>query len=239
MSIAQLVESVVDGPLPLRFDGLRRQSAAGPEASQRRMRIDTPRGVAYLATAPGDLGLARAYVAGDLDPRRGPSRGPVRPARRPGRRPVPPAGAGGPARAVAHARRPRAHPAVPAAPGEPAAVAPGGRGGAALDDPRRPRDPPPLRRLEPLLRAGARAVDGLHLRVLPRPGRDARGGAGEQVRPGLRQAGARAGRPAARRRLRVGRDGPVRGPPGTSRCSGSRCRGSRRCGARRPSPTRV
>ncbi len=65
MSIAQLVESVVDGPLPLRveaFDG----SAAGPEASQRRMRIDTPRGVAYLATAPGDLGLARAYVAGDL-----------------------------------------------------------------------------------------------------------------------------------------------------------------------------
>jgi cyclopropane-fatty-acyl-phospholipid synthase len=27
----------------------------------------TPRGTTYLATAPGDLGLARAYVSGDLE----------------------------------------------------------------------------------------------------------------------------------------------------------------------------
>ena len=35
-----------------------------------------------------------------------------------------------------------------------------------------------------LLRVGARAVDGLHLRLLPARGRDAGGGAGLQVRPG-------------------------------------------------------
>ncbi|PKW25461.1 class I SAM-dependent methyltransferase [Phycicoccus duodecadis] len=65
MSIAHIVESVVDGPLPLRveaFDG----SATGPDEAPRRLSIDTPRGISYLATAPGDLGLARAYVAGDL-----------------------------------------------------------------------------------------------------------------------------------------------------------------------------
>ncbi len=65
MSIAQIVESVVDGPLTLRieaYDG----SATGPPESARRLRIETPRGISYLATAPGDLGLARAYVAGDL-----------------------------------------------------------------------------------------------------------------------------------------------------------------------------
>lgn len=65
MSIAQIVESVVDGPLPLRleaFDG----SAAGPDAAHLSLRIENPRGVSYIATAPGDLGLARAYVAGDL-----------------------------------------------------------------------------------------------------------------------------------------------------------------------------
>ncbi|HMM94727.1 MAG: class I SAM-dependent methyltransferase [Micrococcales bacterium] len=65
MSIAQIVESVVDGPLPLRveaYDG----SAAGPDASPVRLRIENQRGVSYLATAPGDLGMARAYVVGDL-----------------------------------------------------------------------------------------------------------------------------------------------------------------------------
>ncbi len=65
MSIAQIVESVVDGPLPLRveaYDG----SAVGPAEAARRLTVATPRGLSYLATAPGDLGLARAYVSGDL-----------------------------------------------------------------------------------------------------------------------------------------------------------------------------
>jgi cyclopropane-fatty-acyl-phospholipid synthase len=66
MSIAELVDSVVTGPLPLRFvayDG----SALGPPDAPRAMHLRTPRAAAYLGTAPGDLGLARAYVAGDID----------------------------------------------------------------------------------------------------------------------------------------------------------------------------
>ncbi len=65
MSIAEIVGSVVEGPLPLRlvaYDG----SQIGPPESARALNLRTPRGAAYLATAPGDLGLARAYVSGDL-----------------------------------------------------------------------------------------------------------------------------------------------------------------------------
>ncbi len=65
MSIADIVQSVVDGPLPLHFEAYD-GSAAGPTDAPRRMTLRTLRGAAYLATAPGDLGLARAYVAGDL-----------------------------------------------------------------------------------------------------------------------------------------------------------------------------
>lgn len=65
MGIAQIVESVVDGPLPLRFEAYD-GSAAGPGDAPRTMHLLTPRGAAYLATAPGDLGMARAYVSGDL-----------------------------------------------------------------------------------------------------------------------------------------------------------------------------
>jgi len=65
MSIAEIVESVVAGPLPVRlvaYDG----SSLGPTDAPRVLHLRTPRAAAYLATAPGDLGLARAYVAGDL-----------------------------------------------------------------------------------------------------------------------------------------------------------------------------
>ena len=58
---------MVSGQRPLRFtayDG----SAAGPEDALG-FDLVTPRGTTYLATAPGELGLVRAYVAGDLEPR--------------------------------------------------------------------------------------------------------------------------------------------------------------------------
>ncbi|HET9020794.1 MAG TPA: class I SAM-dependent methyltransferase [Ornithinibacter sp.] len=66
MSIAEIVESVVEGPLRLRlvaYDG----SSLGPPDAQRALHLRTRRAASYLATAPGDLGLARAYVTGDLD----------------------------------------------------------------------------------------------------------------------------------------------------------------------------
>ena len=66
LSLAQILEVLVAGQVPLRFtayDG----SATGPEDA---LGFDllTPRGTTYLATAPGELGLARAYVSGDLQP---------------------------------------------------------------------------------------------------------------------------------------------------------------------------
>ncbi len=45
------------------FDG----SSAGPPDAPIGLHIATERGLSYVLTAPGDLGMARAYVAGDLD----------------------------------------------------------------------------------------------------------------------------------------------------------------------------
>ncbi|MDT0214993.1 cyclopropane-fatty-acyl-phospholipid synthase family protein [Rothia sp. ARF10] len=64
-TIADLVDEVVVGPLPVRitaYDG----SKTGPDSAQRSLHIGTPRAVSYLATAPGDLGMARAYTTGGL-----------------------------------------------------------------------------------------------------------------------------------------------------------------------------
>jgi cyclopropane-fatty-acyl-phospholipid synthase len=66
LSLAQILEIFVGGRLPLRFtayDG----SAAGPHDALG-FDLVTPRGTTYLATAPGELGLVRAYVSGDLQP---------------------------------------------------------------------------------------------------------------------------------------------------------------------------
>ncbi|MFL6080145.1 MAG: class I SAM-dependent methyltransferase [Ornithinibacter sp.] len=66
MSIAEIVESVLDGPIPLgvrAYDG----SSLGPPDPPHVLNLLTPRAASYLATAPGELGLARAYVSGDLD----------------------------------------------------------------------------------------------------------------------------------------------------------------------------
>jgi cyclopropane-fatty-acyl-phospholipid synthase len=67
MTLAQIMEVLADGRLPLRFtayDG----STAGPDDAAVGLDLRTPRGTTYLATAPGDLGFARAYVSGDLEP---------------------------------------------------------------------------------------------------------------------------------------------------------------------------
>ncbi len=192
VSIAQIVESVVDGPLPLRleaYDG----SAAGPADARYRLRIENERGVSYLATAPGDLGMARAYVTGDLTVEGAHPGDPYELLATMAGDPLPAPAQGAGPRARPHPGRQGPHPAAPAAAGDAAALAPGGRGAAALDDARRRGDPPPLRRLEPLLRDGPRAVDDVHVRVLPHGGGHPRGGPGEQVPARLRQA-----RPAAR-----------------------------------------
>ncbi|CQD05454.1 cyclopropane-fatty-acyl-phospholipid synthase [Mycobacterium europaeum] len=67
MSMAEILEVfAATGRHPLKFtayDG----STAGSKDAELGLDLRTPRGATYLATAPGELGLARAYVAGDLD----------------------------------------------------------------------------------------------------------------------------------------------------------------------------
>jgi cyclopropane-fatty-acyl-phospholipid synthase len=66
IKIAEAFDQLLKEPLPLRitaYDG----SASGPEDAPYSFHVRNERGLAYLMTAPGDLGLGRAYVAGDLE----------------------------------------------------------------------------------------------------------------------------------------------------------------------------
>ncbi|WP_411721836.1 class I SAM-dependent methyltransferase [Mycetocola sp.] len=66
LTVAEILEIFAGSRLPLRFtayDG----SAAGPPDATFGVELKTPRGLTYLATGRGDLGLARAWIAGDLD----------------------------------------------------------------------------------------------------------------------------------------------------------------------------
>ncbi|BBX75780.1 class I SAM-dependent methyltransferase [Mycobacterium shinjukuense] len=66
LSMAEILAVfAASGRQPLKFiayDG----STAGSEDAELGLELTSPRGATYLATAPGELGLARAYVAGDL-----------------------------------------------------------------------------------------------------------------------------------------------------------------------------
>ncbi|GAA5085273.1 cyclopropane-fatty-acyl-phospholipid synthase [Thermocatellispora tengchongensis] len=66
MSLAQIFEKIVgpDAGISLvAYDG----SKAGPASADIRIEVKSPIAVAYLAQAPGELGLARAYVSGHID----------------------------------------------------------------------------------------------------------------------------------------------------------------------------
>ncbi len=66
LTLAEIFETLLAGPAPIRFtayDG----STYGPEDAPIGLNLKNERGLAYLVTAPGDLGMARAYVSGDLD----------------------------------------------------------------------------------------------------------------------------------------------------------------------------
>jgi cyclopropane-fatty-acyl-phospholipid synthase len=65
ITIGETVASLLRDGMPVRFtayDG----SAAGPADAAIGLELTNQRGLAYLLTAPGDLGMARAYVSGDL-----------------------------------------------------------------------------------------------------------------------------------------------------------------------------
>jgi cyclopropane-fatty-acyl-phospholipid synthase len=66
LPIAEAFASLIEGPLPFRFsayDG----SSVGPQDADIGLHLRSQRAAAYLVTAPGSLGLARAYISGDLE----------------------------------------------------------------------------------------------------------------------------------------------------------------------------
>jgi cyclopropane-fatty-acyl-phospholipid synthase len=66
MQLAEIFERAIgrDAPLEFRvFDG----SRAGDPDAPVQIRVRSPLAMSYLASAPGELGLARAYVSGTLD----------------------------------------------------------------------------------------------------------------------------------------------------------------------------
>ena len=135
------------------------QQRAGRLGSDVRLEVKSPKAIAALLGAPGQLGLARAYVTGDLEVTGDPvySLRPVGAGRGAGDLLAAGEGAVGPAfRALLAAE------AAPAAGGGP------GQRRPTQPPPRRAGHLAPLRRLQPLLRVGARPDDGLHLRCLPK-----------------------------------------------------------------------
>jgi cyclopropane-fatty-acyl-phospholipid synthase len=65
ITIAEAISRLMPDGLPFRFtayDG----SSTGPADSPYHVHLENERGLSYVLTAPGDLGVARAYVSGDL-----------------------------------------------------------------------------------------------------------------------------------------------------------------------------
>ncbi|MGH3565592.1 MAG: class I SAM-dependent methyltransferase [Pseudonocardia sp.] len=66
MRVAEIIASVIGPDVPVRllgYDG----SKAGPDTAEVVVRIVSPRALARLATAPDSLGLARAYIEGEIE----------------------------------------------------------------------------------------------------------------------------------------------------------------------------
>ncbi|MED7931020.1 cyclopropane-fatty-acyl-phospholipid synthase family protein [Nonomuraea sp. LP-02] len=66
MALATIFEKIVGKDANIAFmayDG----SKAGPDAADLALEVKSPIAVAYLAQAPGELGLARAYISGHID----------------------------------------------------------------------------------------------------------------------------------------------------------------------------
>ena len=66
VSLGDMFEVLFGPDAPVRFTAYDGSSAGDPHA-RLGIRITSPRGVSYVATAPGSLGLARAYIKGDLE----------------------------------------------------------------------------------------------------------------------------------------------------------------------------
>jgi cyclopropane-fatty-acyl-phospholipid synthase len=66
MTIADLISAVTEGSVPMRVEAAD-GSSVGSSDEGLTLQLHTERALRYLITAPGDLGLARAYVTGELE----------------------------------------------------------------------------------------------------------------------------------------------------------------------------
>lgn len=66
VSIAEALTAVMPGGLPFSFSAYD-DSTAGPSDAPIGLHLNNERGLSYVLTGRGDLGLVRAYVAGDLE----------------------------------------------------------------------------------------------------------------------------------------------------------------------------
>src|SRR5262245_40334514 len=66
MRLAEIFERVIGGNAPLEFSAFDGSHAGDPSAPVR-VDVRSPIALSHLASAPGELGLARAYVSGSLD----------------------------------------------------------------------------------------------------------------------------------------------------------------------------
>ncbi|HET7522699.1 MAG TPA: hypothetical protein VFJ79_01000, partial [Acidimicrobiales bacterium] len=64
--IAPVLAKVIGPGKPIAFEAYD-GSSAGPAGALSRVIVKDPRALSYVATAPSDLGLARAYVSGCMD----------------------------------------------------------------------------------------------------------------------------------------------------------------------------
>jgi cyclopropane-fatty-acyl-phospholipid synthase len=66
VTLGEIFSSLFGDDVPVRFEAYD-GSTAGSEDATIALRLARPRAASYLATAPGSLGLARAYIQGDLE----------------------------------------------------------------------------------------------------------------------------------------------------------------------------
>src|SRR5690349_11830505 len=66
MRLAEVFERAIGSDAPIEFTAYDNSTAGVPNA-QVRVDVRSPLALSYLASAPGELGLARAYVSGHLD----------------------------------------------------------------------------------------------------------------------------------------------------------------------------
>lgn len=66
MTVGEIIDALIEKPNPFYWKAFDGSTAGSPEVRYT-VRITSPEGLSYIATNPGDVGLARAWVTGGLE----------------------------------------------------------------------------------------------------------------------------------------------------------------------------